>query len=173
MRLGRIQNNYTQEGFDLVKNSGLQFVEICCNNAEEAAKLIGAKDSVKAQIARTGIDVSCVGRWNHDVQVNGKSDADQKAQYLTLLDTAIDLGAKTFVCGCNYDDSISLFRNYENAISFFGALTERAKGKNIRVAVQNCEWRNFVVSPKQWEVVLGELPELAIKFDASHAYNRH
>jgi len=48
MRLGRIQNNYTAGGFDLVKNSGLDFIEICCNNAEEAANLVAAKDGVKA-----------------------------------------------------------------------------------------------------------------------------
>ena len=32
MRLGRIQNNYTTAGFDLVKNTGLEFIEICCND---------------------------------------------------------------------------------------------------------------------------------------------
>ena len=31
MRIGRIQNNYTAEGFDLVKEQGLDFIEICCN----------------------------------------------------------------------------------------------------------------------------------------------
>ncbi|MBQ7335764.1 MAG: sugar phosphate isomerase/epimerase [Clostridia bacterium] len=173
MRLGRIQNNYTAEGFDLVRNSGLDFVEICCNNAEDADALIAAKDDVKVQIARTGIDVSCVGRWNHSVQENGTLNTEKAAQYRALLDTAAELGAKTFVCGCNYDDSVSLFRNYENAISFFGMLTEHAAGKNIRVAIQNCNWNNFVVSPEHWKIVLGELKDLYIKFDASHAYNRN
>ena len=117
MRLGRIQPNYTAADFDLVKAGGLEFIEICCNNAEEADRLIAAKDSVKAEIARTGIDVSCVGRWNHSVQENGTVNREKAAQYLTLLDTAAELGARTFVCGCNYDESISLFRNYCNASS--------------------------------------------------------
>ncbi len=173
MRLGRIQNNYTKEGFDLVKNSGLDFIEICRNSAEEAQDLIDKKESVQALISETGIDVSCVGRWNHSLNEGGKINGEKQAQYIALLDTAIDLGAKTFVCGCNYDSSVSLFRNYENAISFFGALLERAKGKNIRVAIQNCDWNNFVHSPAQWDVILGELPELCLKFDASHAYNRN
>ena len=67
MRLGRIQNNYTEEGFALVKAQGLDFIEICCNNQSDAEKLIAAKDSVKALIASTGIDVSCVGRWKRSV----------------------------------------------------------------------------------------------------------
>ncbi|MBQ9796344.1 MAG: sugar phosphate isomerase/epimerase [Clostridia bacterium] len=172
MRLGRIQNNYTAQGFDLVKNSGLDFIEICCNNAEDADRLIAAKDSVKAEIARTGLDVSSVGRWNHSVLENGTINLEKAAQYLTLLDTAVELGAKTFVCGCNYDESISLWRNYCNALEFLGTLTERAKGKGIKVAIQNCNWNNFIVSPEHWKIVLGENPDLYIKFDPSHTYNR-
>ena len=49
-----------------------------------------------------------------------------------------------FVCGCNYDESISLWRNYGNAIEFFDALIKRADGR-IKVAVQNCNWNNFIV----------------------------
>ena len=172
MRLGRIQCNYTAEGFDLVKDSGLAFIEICCNNAQEAENLIAAQESVKQQILRTGIDVSCIGRWNHNMMANGKIDSEKAVQYGRLLDTAIALGAKTFVCGCNYDDSISLFRNYENAITFLAPLCEKAKANGVRVALQHCSWNNYLVSPKQWEVVLGELPDLFIKYDASHAYNR-
>ena len=172
MRIGRIQNDYSAEGFDLVRNQGLSFVEICCNYDNEVEKLIAAREDVKAKIARTGIDVSSVGRWNHDLQAGGVIDPEKKERYFALLDTAIALGAKTFVCGCNYDESISLYRNYQNAIGFFSELIARADGR-IRVAVQNCSWNNFVVDPAQWSVIHGELPELWIKYDASHAYNRH
>ena len=140
MRLGRIQNNFSAEGFDLVKSSGLEFLEFCCNNEGEADRLIAAKESIKAESLRTGLPISCVGRWNHSVQENGKINVEKAAQYLTLLDTAIELGAKTFVCGCNYDNSISLYRNYTNALEFLGMLTERAKDKGIKVALQNCNW---------------------------------
>lgn len=171
MRLGIIQNNYSAEGFDIVKNRGLKFIEICCNNDEEAKKLVASKEDVKKEIVRTGIDVSSVGRWNHNLNENGGIDPDKAQVYYDLLDTAIFLGAKTFVCGINYDDSVSLYKNYQTAISFFSEILKRADGK-IKVAVQNCSWNNFIVSPKEWEVVLGELPDLYIKFDASHAYNR-
>ena len=171
MRLGRICKFGDQE-FEMVRASGLEFIEICCNNPQETEALISAKEDVKERIKRTGIEISCVGRWNHTVQQNGKIDAEQAERYVALMETAIELGAKTFVCGCNYDDSISLFRNYENAIGFLRMLIERADGR-IKVAVQNCNWNNFIVSPEHWEVVLGELPELYIKYDASHAYNRN
>ena len=96
---------------------------------------------------------------------------EKREKYFALLDTAIGLGAKTFVCGVNKDESISLYKNYVNAIDFLGSLIERADGK-IKIAVQNCHWNNFILSPKEWEVVLGELPELWLKYDPSHAYKR-
>jgi sugar phosphate isomerase/epimerase len=172
MRLGIAKVDYAAKDFDAVKNNGLDFIEVCCNNADEVTRLIDAKESIKAEIARTGIDLSCVGRWNHSVLENGTINQEKAAQYLTLLDTAIALGAKTFVCGCNYDASISLWRNYCNALEFLKPLTERAKGTGTKVALQNCSWNNFIVSPEQWKIVLGENPDLYIKFDASHAYNR-
>ena len=173
MRIGRIQNNYTEAGFDLVKNTNLEFIEICCNNQAEAEKLISNKESIKAQIARTGIDVSCVGRWNHDINVGGKIDEGRLCVYLAQLDAAIELGAKTFVCGCNYADEVSLYKNYTVALEFFAKLTERAKPSGIKIAIQNCQWNNFIDSPEQWKVILGENPDLWLKYDPSHAYNRH
>lgn len=172
MRLGRIQNDYTASGFAKTKEQGLEFIEICCNNAEEAAALVAAKEEVKRLIRQTGIDVSCVGRWNHDILKDGVIDAEKKLGYFALLDTAVELGAKTFVCGVNYDKTISLLGNYQNAVAFLGELCERARGTGVKVAVQNCHWNNFIVSPEQWRVILEELPDLYLKFDASHAYHR-
>ena len=85
MRLGRILDNYTAQGFDAVKTSNLEFVEFCCNNAKEADELIAAKNKILAESARTGVAVSCVGRWNHSVQENGtinweKAEANLKGE---------------------------------------------------------------------------------------------
>lgn len=171
MRLGRIQNNYTKEGFDEVLAQELSFIEICCNYDENGENLINSVESVKSEIERTKIPVSAVGRWNHHLQKDGIVDKNNEVLYHRLLDSAIDLGAKSFVCGINYDDSITFYKNCTNAINFFGGLIERAAGK-IKIAVQNCHWNNFVLSPREWEVIMPELPDLCIKYDPSHAYNR-
>ena len=67
MRIGRIQNNYTAAGFDLVKNTNLEFIEICCNNQAEAEKLIANKENIKAEIARrsSGIEFPEVETERH------------------------------------------------------------------------------------------------------------
>lgn len=172
MRIGRIQNQYLDGGFEITKKQGLEFVEICRNDQNESEHLVANREAVLAESKRTGIDISSVGRWNHNVAEGGILVPERAKSYHDLLDTAIYLGAKTFVCGINYDDSISLYRNYTNAIEFFGALCEHAKGSPIKVAVQNCYWNNSIVRPADWKIVLGELPDLWIKYDASHAYNR-
>lgn len=172
MKLGMI-SGYLAKDFDFARACELDFVELCCNNAEEAESVIQNVEAIRADRARTGIEVASIGRWNHDVQKDGRIDTEKAQHYLRLMDTAVELGARSFVCGCNYDESISLYKNYTNALEFFAMLTEHAKGKGIRVAIQNCNWNNFIVSPKQWEVILGENPDLYLKFDPSHAYNRH
>ncbi len=170
MRLGRIKG-YSASDFDTVKNQELAFIEICCNNQKDAENFISAVPSIKENIARTGIDVSCVGRWNHDVNEGGKLVPERLDVYMQQMEGAIAVGAKTFVVGCNKDTNVSLYKNYVCAIEFFGKLLEKADGR-IAVAVENCDWNNFVVSPRDWEIVLGELPALSLKYDCSHAYNR-
>lgn len=171
MKLGRICG-YDDKSFDIVKSQGLDFIEICRNYEKDADDFVKAVEDVKKNMKRTGLYISSVGRWNHDIQQKGKLVKEKVAKYNELLDAAIEVGAKTFVCGINYDESVSLFKNYDNAIKLFGSFIERANGK-IKIAVQNCHWNNFVLSPREWEVVLGALPELGIKYDPSHAYNRH
>ena len=172
MKLGRIYFDHTAEGYKKVKENGLDFVEICCNFDKDVDYVVGEKERFKSVVEESGVEIACLGKWNHELLKDGKIDYAKLDSYKELLDAAAYLGSRTFVCGCNYDNSISLYKNYTNAIEVFGALCDHAKGKNIKVAVQNCDWNNFVVSPKHWEIILGEIPELCIKYDPSHAYNR-
>lgn len=55
--------------------------------------LIAAKQQIKTEIARTGIDVSLVGLWNHNLNENGKINKEKANSYYALLDTATELGA--------------------------------------------------------------------------------
>ena len=52
MRIGRIQNKYTAEGFDLVKNTNLEFIEIekrRVQNALQRAEIAYSDRMVEAQ----------------------------------------------------------------------------------------------------------------------------
>lgn len=172
MRLGIIAGCDTAD-FEKAHERGLEFLEADKNRPETIVPFIEQKERIKSDIACTGIDVAAVGRWGAENQLGGKINGEVFSLTERLLDTAIELGAKNFICGCNYDNGVSLYKNYTAAIEVFGRLLERAEGKGINVAVYNCEWGNFVNSPEQWRVVLGELPTLKIKYDAAHAIGRN
>ncbi len=171
MKLGMIRYP-NSESFDYLQKRGLSFMECCCNFDPDSKNFIENKDQIKADIARTGVPVQSVGRWNSAPNVGGMIDKDVMDLNLALLRAAVDVGAKVFVCGCNYDDNISLYKNYGAAIENFGILLEEGKKLGIDVAVYNCDWTNFVHRDEAWKVVLGELPDLKIKYDCSHSFSR-
>ena len=54
------------------------------------------------------------------------------------------------------------------AVEYFRKLIDHAKPYGIKIAVYNCRWNNFVCDDMAWTMILGELPELYIKYDTSH-----
>lgn len=169
MKLGMI-SGFDGKSFDFIKENGLEFMEICLNYDQTCNRFIDAKESIKENVARTGIPVQSVGRWNHEINKGGRLDKEKLDLYFNTLDAAKEIGSKVFVCGINYDDSVSKYKNYTAAIELFGLLLQRAG--DMKIAVANCDWNNFVVTPADWEIVIDELPALTIKYDCSHAYNR-
>jgi sugar phosphate isomerase/epimerase len=172
MQLGMI-HGYGEYSFDYVKSKGLSFIEVCRNSDNESENFIGAVESVKRQIDRTGVRIGSVGRWNSKPNAGGRLDEDVLMKNIRLLDAAHQVQAPVFVCGCNYDAEISLYRNYTFAIEYFSRMLEETDKRGMKLAVYNCSWENFIYSPAQWDVVMGELPSLMIKYDASHAYYRN
>jgi sugar phosphate isomerase/epimerase len=146
-------------------------VEICNNNNEETLNCHANMVDYIANVREAGLFFSSVGRWNSNMNAGGHVNEEEFAIVSKTLEDAITAGAPTFVCGCNYDDSVSLFRNYSAAIEIFGRLAEKAKGTGTSVAIYNCDWNNFVHDIDAWKIVLGELPDVKIKFDASHSYH--
>ena len=171
MKIGMI-SNYQDNGFDYALQNKMEFIEICNNFDPDTERFINSMPAIKANIERTGIAVGSVGRWNHDLNEGGRINPEKLQKYKDELNAAAAIGSDVYVCGVNRDDSVSLFKNYLAAIDMFSELVKEAEGKNIKVAVQNCDWNNFIVNPIDWEIVLGEIPQLTIKYDCSHCYNR-
>ena len=173
MKLGMI-HGFGASSFDYVKAKNLSFIEICRNYDKDAEEFIGAVEDVKRQIDRTGVQIASVGRWNSQPNIGGRMNADAYALNLRLLDAAHEVGSPVFVCGCAYDGSVSLYKNYCLAVDYFGQLVEEAKKYDgMKVAVYNCDWGNFVCTDEQWKIVLGEIPELMLKYDCSHSFSRN
>ena len=170
MKLGMICNRPTREDAAFARDLGLEFIEACANNDNDSVSFVSTYKEKCALLAEYGLSYGSVGRWNSTITLDGKIIEEEYEINKALLDTAIEIGSPTFVCGCNYDENTSKFRNYSAAIEYFGRLTEAARGTGTKIAVCNCDWNNFIIDIPSWEIVLGEIPELMIKFDASHSY---
>lgn len=171
MKLGIILPNGA-EAFDYAKAKGLDFIELCTNFDNESEAFIAGADETLANIERTGIPVLSVGRWNSEPNKNGKIDRDVVDMLKKQIDVTARLGCPVFNLGVNYCEEISLYRNYSLAIEYLREMAEYAGEKGVTLAVYNCSWGNFIYNDKAWEIVLGELPEVMLKFDASHSYYR-
>ena len=111
MRIGRIILAYDEKNFKTLTDEGMQFAELCCNNSENMTSLDEAKEGIKALCEKYGIDISSVGRWNHTINLGSCLDERELEGYLTLVDNAAYLGARTFVAGINYCPEVSLYKN--------------------------------------------------------------
>lgn len=170
MKLGIIAP-YAPVDLSRATKRGLEYVEFCFNNNEEAKAFIANYDNIKAELDKTGIKLSSAGRWNSEPN-KGAAGLDREIMDLqkATIDKAAALGASVFTCGCNYDESVSLYKNYCNAVEYFSEICEYAKAQGLKTAVYNCDWNNFVRCDRHWEVVLGEVKDLYLKYDCSHAY---
>ncbi len=172
MKLGII-NGWEEKDFAYVIEKGLDCVEYCVNYKYDSNEFLSKVPEIKANSEKYGVAVGSIGRWGMDrLDDAGVVLPNALQDDKNLIDAASQLGCPVYNCGCNRAEAISLADNYRVAIDYFAGLIAYAKGKNVKIAVYNCDWSNFVYSPEQWSVVLGALPELGIKYDTSHCIGR-
>ena len=172
MKLGIICD-YDENGFKQAKDLGLEFIEICYNIGNDCEEF--KKEILPALIDRTkkyGVAIGSIGRWGSSkIDDNGNIIEDELYNSQLLIDACCELGCNVFVTGVNYVDGFSLYENCTFAIAFLEKLIAYGKEKNVNIAIYNCDWNNFIREPQSWELILGYLKELGIKYDPSHCIN--
>ena len=172
MVLGII-NGWEREHIRAVHDLGLEAVEFCMNHNYDSFEILAKKEEIKQACADYGVKVGSMGRWGMNrIDENGEVIDTALQHEKNLIDLASFLGCPVYNVGCNYTEGKSYYENCMIAVDYFRGLLDYAAGKNVKIAVYNCDWSNFVYGPKAWTVVLGALPELGIKYDTSHAINR-
>ena len=172
MVLGII-NGWDEGHFQAVHKLGLKTVEYCINYNYDSAEVLSRADEIKANSEKYGVKVGAIGRWGMDrLDKDGNVIPEALQHDKNLIDLAHKVGCPVFNTGCNAVEGKTFYENCRLAIGYFSTLLDYAKGKNVKIAVYNCDWSNFVYEEKAWTVVLGALPELGIKFDTSHSINR-
>lgn len=172
MKLGII-NGWSEECFAEVAKKGLHAIEFCCNFNYDSMEVAGHIDEIRDRMKRYDITIGAIGRWG-ETRIDEDGNVIEKALQHdhNLIDAASALGCPVFNVGCNAAKNKTFEENCQIAINYFGGLIEYARGKNVKIAVYNCEWENFVVCDPAWDIVLGALPELGLKYDTSHCLGR-
>lgn len=172
MYLGII-NGWDEGCIKAVHDKGLSWVEFCVNHNYDSAEVLAQADDIAASCKKYGVKVGSIGRWGMKrIDENGNVIESAFQHDKNCVDLAAKLGCPVFNLGCNYVEGKSYMENCDIAVNYFSSIIEYAKGKNVKIAVYNCDWENFVYDDKSWTVVLGRLPELGIKYDTSHCLGR-
>ncbi len=170
MKLGMIRRYDDENAFDYLREKGLDCMELCLNYENEAQGFIEKAPVLLERSKAAGIPFASIGRWNASpLDENGKIRPHLLDEAFKTMDAAASLGCPVYVCGCNWVDGLSIYKNYSATVNFFGEILDHARPLGLKVATYNCHWNNWVIDANAWKIVLGEYPELGIKFDASHS----
>ena len=173
MKLGIIGSWKNESTFETVKSLGLDGMEFTVNHNIDSKEFLADVPEIAANLKKNGLEALSAGRWGMKrVDDDGHVLPEALAHDKNVIEGASRLGCPVFNCGCNYAKNRTLKENYEIATEYFASLIDFAADKNVKIAVYNCEWENFVVEPEQWRVILPALPALGIKYDPSHCTER-
>lgn len=170
MKLGMI-SGYDKEDFAKVKAKDLDFVEFCINfqDDDKNEDFSAQAGRIAEDLNSLGLFTGSVGRWgSFKILSDGSANPKEIEVDTRLIKAAKTLGCPIYVTNCNYVEELSLFENYQAAISYFAKLIEIGKEHGIKIATNNCHWNNYLTCDPAWSVVHGHLKDLYIKFDPSH-----
>ena len=170
MKLGII-SHYDQKALDYVKSKNLSYVEFTINKNEH--DFFDALTNTKMLLEERDLHVISIGRWGTERLTKQGINKNELNINLRMIDACAQLGSPVYVTGVNYVSEISEDENIKYAITYLKTLTAYAKERNVKVAVYNCRWNNFIVGPNTWDIFLQEVPGLGIKYDPSHAIYDH
>jgi len=181
MKLGMIAQPEAKS-FDLAKELGLSFLEFDINCAfgapfdsdirKNGEVMLSRAAELKAEIARTGIEVGAVGRWASQViDNNGQVIDEEYAQVKALIDLTHELGTKNYLVSVNYNENLTLYQNITAAIRYLNDVVAYAAQYGTTVSIVNCMMGgNYIRQPDLWKLVLPDVPGLKIKYDPSHSF---
>lgn len=172
MKLGII-NGWDEGCIKYVHDKGLDAIEFCVNYNYDADEFLSRANDIKKYCEQYDVCVGSMGRWGMQrIDDNGEIIPEALHADKCLITAASIIGCPVYNCGVNYTDDKSFFDNCKIAIDYFKALVEFGKEKGVKIATYNCDWKNFVIEPKAWSVILSAVPEMGIKYDASHCLSR-
>lgn len=173
MKLGLI-TTWTEDGIKRIRDYGLENAEFCINEGNDGAKVLASAPEVNVNLEKYGVSVGACGRWGSKrVDENGKMIEAQFGHDVNLIKFCSEIGCPVYNCGVNFAENLTFEQNCDVASEYLTRLVEEGKKNNVKIAVYNCNWENFIHSPHEWDIILKNVEGLGIKFDPSHSINHN
>lgn len=173
MKLGII-TTWSEDGIKRVRDYGLENAEFCINEGNDGAKVLASADTVNSYLSNYGVSVGACGRWGAKrVDDDGKVIESAMMHDKNLIEFCAKIGCPVYNCGVNAAANLSFTQNCDTASAYLNELVAFGNERGVKIAVYNCIWENFIVSPREWDVILDNVKGLGIKYDPSHSINHN
>lgn len=172
MQLGIILD-WSESSFAFASRLGLSNIELDVNVGKNVHEFTAKSDEILNNMKKYGIKVCSVGRFGTKrLNDDGGINDEEFNSEIALIDTASKIGSPFYLCGVNAVPSKSFGENVELAASYLKKLCSYANERGVGVLLYNCDWGNFIHSPKAWDAILPRIEGIGIKYDPSHCYER-
>lgn len=173
MKLGLI-TTWNEDGIKRIRDYGLENAEFCINEGNDGAKVLASVNEVKANLAKYDVKVGASGRWGSKrIDEEGKIIDSALEHDLNLIKFCSEIGCPVYNCGVNASGKLTFEQNCDAASLYLTKLVEAGKENNVKIAVYNCIWENFIHSPAEWDIIFKNVDGLGIKYDPSHCINHN
>lgn len=160
------------EGVKSTAALGLKYAEYCYNVGLDVSVLEKSVPELLQAYEEYDVKLGALGRWGaFKVDKEGKLIEEELENTYRLIDVAKELSCPVFNTGVNYVKELSYEENIECAKTFLQKAVDYGNEKGVKIATVNCDWDNFVRTPKEWGLIHNLIPGLGIKFDPSHCIN--
>ena len=165
---------WSEKDFEYLAKKDLHWVEYCINYYNDADEFAAQVPQILEYSKKYDVKIGSMGRWGEEIQnPDGTMNEEKFQNHLTLIDAASKLSCPVYNVGVNWVDGVSEEANYNFAINALKTLVAYGKERNVKIAVYNCSWNNFIYSPRTWSIIMPAVEGLGIKFDTSHALARN
>lgn len=173
MKLGII-STWNEDGIKRVRDYGLENAEFCINEGNNGKTVLDSAKDVNENLKKYGVAVGACGRWGSKrVDDSGKIIESAFEHDANLIKFSAEIGCPIYNCGVNSASQLSFEQNCDVASEYLNKLVNIGKENNVKIAVYNCVWENFIHSPHEWDIILKNVDNLGIKFDPSHSINHN
>ena len=173
MKLGLI-TTWNEDGIKRIRDYGLENAEFCINEGNDGAKVLASVNEVKANLAKYDVKVGASGRWGSKrIDEEGKIIDSALEHDLNLIKFCSEIGCPVYNCGVNASGKLTFEQNCDAASLYLTKLVEAGKANNVKIAIYNCIWENFIHSPAECDIIFNNVDGLGIKYDPSHCINHN